>query len=71
MIRLKRTYEPASPQDGKRFLVERLWPRGIRKENLELDGWMKEVAPSTELRQSGLLMIQLNGMNSVDATSKN
>jgi uncharacterized protein YeaO (DUF488 family) len=51
MIRLKRAYEPASPQDGRRFLVERLWPRGIRKENLKLDGWLKQVAPSTELRQ--------------------
>ena len=51
MIRLKRAYEPASPQDGKRILVERLWPRGIRKEDLELDEWTKEVAPSTELRR--------------------
>jgi uncharacterized protein YeaO (DUF488 family) len=51
MIRLKRAYEPASLQDGKRFLVERLWPRRIRKENLTLDGWMKEVAPSTGLRR--------------------
>jgi uncharacterized protein YeaO (DUF488 family) len=51
MIRLKRAYEPASSRDGKRFLVERLWPRGIKKENLKLDGWLKEVAPSTELRK--------------------
>ena len=51
MIRFKRAYEPASPCDGKRFLVERLWPRGIKKENLKLDGWLKDVAPSTELRK--------------------
>ena len=51
MIGLKRAYEPASPRDGKRFLVERLWPRGIKKVNLRLDGWLKDVAPSTELRK--------------------
>jgi uncharacterized protein YeaO (DUF488 family) len=51
MIRLKRAYEPASLRDGKRFLVERLWPRGIKKEKLKLDGWLKDVAPSTELRK--------------------
>lgn len=51
MIRLKRAYEGAEPRDGKRFLVERLWPRGVKKQQLPLDGWLKEVAPSTELRQ--------------------
>lgn len=51
MIRIKRAYEPASETDGKRILVERLWPRGIRKEALVLDDWRKEVAPSTELRK--------------------
>ncbi|HVB34757.1 MAG TPA: DUF488 family protein [Patescibacteria group bacterium] len=51
MIRIKRVYEPASPEDGARFLVERLWPRGIRKEALPMDGWLREVAPSTALRQ--------------------
>lgn len=51
MIALKRAYEPASPQDGQRFLVERLWPRGIKKEALPLDGWLKDVAPSPELRR--------------------
>jgi uncharacterized protein YeaO (DUF488 family) len=50
MIRVKRVYEPASPEDGKRYLVDRLWPRGLRKENLKIDGWIKEVAPSDELR---------------------
>jgi uncharacterized protein YeaO (DUF488 family) len=50
-IKLKRAYEPASPDDGTRFLVERLWPRGISKEHLPIDGWLKEVAPTTELRK--------------------
>ncbi len=51
MIDLQRAYEPASRRDGKRFLVERLWPRGIKKSDLPLDGWFKEIAPSTRLRQ--------------------
>jgi uncharacterized protein YeaO (DUF488 family) len=51
MIQIKRVYEPASKTDGARFLVERLWPRGIKKEALSLDAWLKDVAPSTELRQ--------------------
>lgn len=51
MIQLKRVYEPPDSKDGKRFLVERLWPRGIKKENLPLDGWLKEVAPSSDLRK--------------------
>jgi uncharacterized protein YeaO (DUF488 family) len=51
MIQVKRAYDEASKSDGPRFLVERLWPRGVKKENLQIDGWMKEVAPSTELRQ--------------------
>jgi uncharacterized protein YeaO (DUF488 family) len=51
MIRIKRTYEPPARGDGRRILVERLWPRGMKKENLEADAWMKEVAPSTELRK--------------------
>jgi uncharacterized protein YeaO (DUF488 family) len=50
-IQIKRAYEPASRSDGQRFLVERLWPRGVKKEALELDEWMKEVAPSPELRK--------------------
>lgn len=50
-ILLKRAYEPAAESDGWRVLVERLWPRGIKKEALHLDAWMKEVAPSTELRK--------------------
>lgn len=51
MIKVKRVYESPSRDDGKRFLVERLWPRGMKKESLEMDGWLKEVAPSTELRK--------------------
>ena len=51
MIRIKRTYEPPAREDGRRFLVERLWPRGMKKETLDADAWMKEVAPSTELRK--------------------
>ena len=51
MIRIKRAYEPSTRGDGRRLLVERLWPRGMRKEALLLDAWVKEVAPSTELRK--------------------
>jgi uncharacterized protein YeaO (DUF488 family) len=51
MIALKRVYEPADAGDGTRFLVERLWPRGVRKDALRLDAWLKDVAPSTELRR--------------------
>jgi uncharacterized protein YeaO (DUF488 family) len=50
-IRLKRVYEPSSPEDGERFLVERLWPRGISRQALALDGWLKDIAPSKELRR--------------------
>ena len=49
-IELKRAYEPVSPADGKRILVERLWPRGVSKDTLHLSGWLKDAAPSTELR---------------------
>ena len=51
MIKLKRAYDRASRDDGVRYLVERLWPRGIKKTELRLDGWLKEVAPSPELRK--------------------
>ena len=51
MLRIKRTYDPSARGDGRRILVERLWPRGMKKEALDADAWMKEVAPSTELRQ--------------------
>ncbi|HZM34754.1 MAG TPA: DUF488 family protein [Burkholderiales bacterium] len=51
MIRIKRTYDPPARGDGRRILVERLWPRGMKKESLEADAWQKEVAPSTRLRK--------------------
>jgi len=50
-IACKRAYERASPGDGPRFLVERLWPRGVAKQALVLDSWLKDAAPSTELRK--------------------
>ena len=51
MITLKRAYDPISRADGTRFLVERLWPRGLSKTKLHLDAWLKDVGPSTELRK--------------------
>jgi uncharacterized protein YeaO (DUF488 family) len=48
---LKRAYERPALEDGRRFLVERLWPRGVRKAGLRLEGWLKEVAPSPALRR--------------------
>ena len=50
-IRLKRIYDPVEPEDGQRILVERLWPRGMRKADAALDDWIREVAPSSELRK--------------------
>jgi uncharacterized protein YeaO (DUF488 family) len=50
-VRIKRVYDPPSPQDGVRVLVDRLWPRGLTKEAAVLDVWLKEVAPSDELRR--------------------
>ncbi len=51
MIRIKRAYEPPAPGDGRRYLVDRLWPRGVARESLALDGWLKDVAPADELRR--------------------
>ena len=51
MIRVKRAYEAPAPGDGRRILVERLWPRGMKKEALAAEAWMKDVAPSTALRK--------------------
>ena len=51
MIQVKRVYDPPEPTDGARFLVERLWPRGMKKEELAMDGWLRDVAPSAELRR--------------------
>jgi uncharacterized protein YeaO (DUF488 family) len=50
-IRLKRAYEPASPSDGYRVLIDRLWPRGLAKKRAQLDEWEKELPPSTKLRK--------------------
>ena len=51
MLQIKRAYEPYQKKDGYRVLVDRLWPRGIKKEDLKIDEWAKELAPSTELRK--------------------
>ena len=51
MIKLKRVYENPSPKDGLRVLVDRLWPRGLTKDRAAVDLWLKDVAPSTELRK--------------------
>ena len=51
MIKLKRVYDDHERSDGPRFLVERLWPRGIRKADLTIDGWLKDIAPSDGLRR--------------------
>jgi uncharacterized protein YeaO (DUF488 family) len=51
MVKIKRVYDQVSPSDGKRILVDRLWPRGIKKEAAAIDEWLKDIAPSTELRK--------------------
>ncbi|HKU08199.1 MAG TPA: DUF488 domain-containing protein [Bradyrhizobium sp.] len=50
-VRLKRAYEPPASVDGTRVLIDRLWPRGVRKANADIDEWMKEIAPSAGLRK--------------------
>ena len=50
-IAIKRVYEPVADSDGQRVLVDRLWPRGVRKDDAGLDLWLKEIAPSDELRK--------------------
>ncbi len=50
-LRVKRVYDPPSAEDGVRLLVDRLWPRGLKKEAAKLDDWLKEIAPSDSLRQ--------------------
>lgn len=50
-FRLKRVYEPASPSDGERVLVDRLWPRGLSKEDAHVDEWAKDLSPSSDLRK--------------------
>ncbi len=51
MLKIKRVYETPTRQDGKRILVDRLWPRGLTKEKAEIDLWFKDIAPTTELRK--------------------
>lgn len=51
MIKLKRIYDPSSREDGNRVLVDRLWPRGVRKEDAHIDKWLKDIAPSDALRK--------------------
>jgi uncharacterized protein YeaO (DUF488 family) len=51
MIHLKRAYEEPEAGDGERYLIDRLWPRGLKKTSLKIDGWLKEVAPSPALRR--------------------
>ncbi|MFA5570810.1 MAG: DUF488 domain-containing protein [Sphaerochaetaceae bacterium] len=51
MILIKHAYDPPSKEDGKRILVDRLWPRGLSKEKIHIDQWLKEIAPSHELRK--------------------
>ncbi len=50
-IKIKRVYEPSAKEDGMRILVDRLWPRGLTKQKANVDLWLKEIAPSTELRK--------------------
>jgi uncharacterized protein YeaO (DUF488 family) len=50
-IRLKRAYQPAAADDGARILVDRLWPRGLKKSDAAIDRWLKDIAPSTTLRK--------------------
>jgi uncharacterized protein YeaO (DUF488 family) len=50
-IDLKRAYDPPAKSDGRRILVDRVWPRGIAKNDLRIDAWLKDLAPSTELRK--------------------
>ena len=51
MLKTKRVYENITASDGTRFLVDRLWPRGIKKEKLKMEAWLKDAAPSPELRK--------------------
>lgn len=50
-VRLKRAYEPAAASDGERILIDRIWPRGVTREEADLDEWARDLAPSAELRR--------------------
>ena len=62
-IRLKRAYEPPASDDGIRMLIDRLWPRGVKKTDVAIDEWMKEIAPSNNC-ESGSAMILNAGRSS-------
>ena len=51
MLKIKRIYEPSSPEDGKRIYIDRLWPRGMKKSEVAMDEWLKDISPSAELRK--------------------
>ncbi len=51
MLKIQRVYDPPSAGDGKRILIDRLWPRGLRKDDAKIDAWIKEAGPGTELRK--------------------
>jgi uncharacterized protein YeaO (DUF488 family) len=51
MVKIKRIYDPVSPDDGKRIYVDRLWPRGMKKEEAKMDEWLKDISPSDSLRK--------------------
>ena len=51
MFKIKRIYDPASRDDGKRIYIDRLWPRGMKKEEMKIDEWLKEISPSDALRK--------------------
>lgn len=51
MIKIKRIYDPPLPNDGKRIYIDRLWPRGMKKEEVKIDEWLKEISPSDALRK--------------------
>ena len=56
MIRIKRAYEAAARDDGRRILVDRLWPRGLRRDEFTMDEWMKDPGPSHELRNGSAIV---------------
>ena len=69
-LKIKRAYEKPEKKDGKRILVDRLWPRGLTKEKASIDLWLKDIAPTTELRK-WFGMIPTNGKNSKGGITRN
>ncbi|MFW6174209.1 MAG: DUF488 domain-containing protein [Chloroflexota bacterium] len=51
LLRVKRVYDPPEAADGRRFLVDRVWPRGVKKADLQIEAWLRDASPSTELRR--------------------